>query len=278
MANVFEYLTKINRRVWFGLLLILIIGGYFYPVVIPLTIDPHTTDYYNKIQEIKPDEIILIYFGSGPEVKQTMWSAYRLTLWQIFGTGAKIIWITTMPQASAVRDLLLSDPLIQDVMKSKNYQTGVNFVDAGFVYMESGLVNFVRDFQGFTQNKYKDTFFGTLKDMGSVNRMFWYGGDPDSYKWLAQYVSLVYKNCKIYTVSESGTYPTHLTYLQAGNFYACMQGVTGSAEYEIITNHIGPAIAQIGIVSITHVLFLVAILVSNLGYFGWERKQQTKKK
>jgi hypothetical protein len=275
MVNIFKVMATLNKRILYLTLLILIIVGCLYPIALPITVTPWTTDFYNKINAVQPGEILLVHWGEGPGVEKTMWSAIKLTLWQFMQRRVKIIWMTTMPMAPPVGEMLLNDPLIKDAMKEEHYVVGTNFTDIGFVYMESGLVNFVKDIQGFTQNKFKDTFVGKLKDMNDIQYCYYMGGDPDAYKWLAQHVSLRFKT-KIFTISDPSTFPTHLTYLKAGNFYSCLDGVTGSAEYELLTGKAGPFLGRMGAISTTSLFFALVIVLGNIGYFGWERKERVK--
>lgn len=275
MANVFKAMATVDRKIYFLLLLAVIVGGLLRPLVIPIEITHWTKKFYDDINDIQPDEIVVIHMGSGPGVRRTMWSAYTLSFWQIIQRRPRIIWMTTMPEAFPVGEMMLNDPVVKAAMEEANYVEGVNFIDIGFVYGEPALVNLVQDFQDFTKGKFKGTWLDEVKDFNDVDHLLWLGGNPNSYKWCAQHISLRYKT-KIYTISEPTTFPTHLIYLDAGNFQACMNGVTGSAEYEIITNNIGEAITYMGVVSITHVLFVVIIIIGNIGYFGWERKEREK--
>jgi hypothetical protein len=274
MVDMFKVMATIDRRIYFLLFLTIMIGGSLYPVVLPMPITNWTQTFYNKVNEVQPGDILIVHMGAGPEVRLNMWSAYKLILWQFIQKRPRIIWMTTWPNAFPVGEMLLNDPLIKDAIKMANYVKGVNFTDIGFVYGEPALVNLAKDFHGFTENKFKGTWLDEVKDMNDIQYYLCFGASGD-YHWAAKQISLIYKT-KIFTVSDPGLFPTHIIYMQAGNFYASIEGVTGSAEYELLTKHYGEAVGRMGIISMTHLAFVLIIIIGNIGYFGWERKERAK--
>jgi len=121
MANVFKTLATIDRKIYYAILLVILIYGSTFPIAVPIEISHWTQEFYDKIDnEIQPGDILLVHFGLGPGVRMTMWSAYTLSLWQVLHKRPRIIWVTTVPQAFPVKDMILNDPLVKAAMEEEN--------------------------------------------------------------------------------------------------------------------------------------------------------------
>jgi hypothetical protein len=61
-------------------------------------------------------------------------------------------------------------------------------------------------------------------------------------------------------------------FLQSGQLSAILPGLTSSAEYELLINRKGLAIAGVDAVSMSHILVILLVILGNIGYFASRRK------
>ena len=70
-------------------------------------------------------------------------------------------------------------------------------------------------------------------------------------------------------VSAPGMAP----FLQSGQLSALLPGLTSSAEYELLINRKGLAIAGVDAVSMSHILVVLLVVLGNIGYFVHEGEE-----
>jgi len=90
-------------------------------------------------------------------------------------------------------------------------------------------------------------------------------GTPGLTEWLRQwqepYRTPIIVGC--IGVSAPGMAP----FLQSGQLSALLPGLTSSAEYELLINRKGLAIAGVDAVSMSHILIVLLVVLGNVGYF-----------
>jgi hypothetical protein len=90
-------------------------------------------------------------------------------------------------------------------------------------------------------------------------------GTPGTSEWMRQF-NAPYGTAQItgcIGVSVSGMIP----YVQSGQLQALMPGLTVSAEYEILLDRPGLAVAGVDAVSTSHVYVTLLVLLGNIAYF-----------
>jgi hypothetical protein len=95
-------------------------------------------------------------------------------------------------------------------------------------------------------------------------------GTPGMTEWLRQW-NEPYKTPMIVGcigVSAPGMAP----FLQSGQLSALLPGLTSSAEYELLLNRKGLAIAGVDAVSMSHILVVLLVILGNVGHFASRRK------
>jgi hypothetical protein len=90
-------------------------------------------------------------------------------------------------------------------------------------------------------------------------------GTPGLTEWLRQwqepYRTPIVVGC--IGVSAPGMAP----FLQSGQLSALLPGLTSSAEYELLLNRKGLAIAGVDAVSMSHILVVALVVLGNIAYF-----------
>jgi len=62
--------------------------------------------------------------------------------------------------------------------------------------------------------------------------------------------------------------PGMAPYLGSGQLSALMPGLTASAEYEVLLNRPGLAVAGVDAVSMSHLLVFILVVVGNIAFFA----------
>ena len=72
------------------------------------------------------------------------------------------------------------------------------------------------------------------------------------------------------------TIPGLTSYVNIGYLKAILGSTRGGAELEFLTGHPGPGLTSMDSFTMIHYLLIAAIIVGNIGFFGWERKARAK--
>jgi hypothetical protein len=162
-------------------------------------------------------------------------------------------------------------------MNKLGYKEGVNYTNLGLIFEENALVSLIQDFHQATRGKYIGTWLDAVINGGDIDAILDFTGGY-SYKWMAQHFHVAYKT-KIYSVAGAGEFPNFLPYISSGQIVAALNGAVGSSEYEILARNAynwipSDTVATLGTYSVTHVYLIALIVLGNVGYFVFERKNK----
>jgi hypothetical protein len=69
-----------------------------------------------------------------------------------------------------------------------------------------------------------------------------------------------------------------MPYLQSGTYKAVLQSMRGGAELEYLISAPGPGLTAMNSFTLGHYMLMIAILLGNIGYFGYRSEMNKKKK
>ncbi|GAG68445.1 unnamed protein product, partial [marine sediment metagenome] len=90
-------------------------------------------------------------------------------------------------------------------------------------------------------------------------------GTPGTGEWLRQW-NTPYGVPQI-TGCIGVSVPGMIPYINSGQLSAMMPGLTVSAEYEVLTNNPGLAVAGVDAVSTSHLMVIMLVILGNITYF-----------
>jgi len=288
MSNAYKTLATVDRRVWHALTFFIVIFLLLSPLGLPLTITREVREAYGLVENIQPGDIVLINFNIAAfgwdELKGQCLSVVPHVLEQ---QGVKVLFMTDQDQG-----MLFIETVIKDVGTLMAGKTGVPWYEInGKRYLEDWVI--LGFFPG-RENAHAALANDFRRNVGAKD---WYGNDITAWLDGIGLITAADINLAISFDCESGAgdisrhyylsygtpiiageigvnVPNAIINYNAGLYKALIKSTRGAAEYQFVSGYKGMALVSMDAFSAIHVLLLAIIVIGNIGYYGWERKQQ----
>ncbi len=274
--GLMDTLNNLDRRWVYLLTWIFVLFPLIFPLGLPVPIQSQSQTWYNYIKNI-PDGSVIVYapmYGTSgmPEL-------FPMTLGmmhQLFQKNVKIIVVTFWAEGALVFDQALRQ--VNPESYGKVY--GVDWIDLGYVpggepamraFGEDMIRTVPRDYiQG--QDTASFPIMQEAKSARDVDLIISIEtGTPGLTEWLRQWQEPFKVPIIVGCIGVSA--PGMAPFLQSGQLSALLPGLTSSAEYELLINRKGLAIAGIDAVSMSHILVVILVILGNVGYFASRGKK-----
>lgn len=273
--GLMDTLNNLDRRWVYLLTWIFVLFPLIFPLGLPVPIQSESQKWFNYIKDI-PDGSVIVYspmYGSSgmPEL-------FPMTLGimhQLFQKNVKIIVVTFWAEGALVFDQALRQ--VDPATYGKVY--GTDWIDLGYIPGgEPAMRAFGEDFVRTAPKDYilaQDTasfpLMQTAKSARDVDLIISIEtGTPGLTEWLRQWQEPFRTPIIVGCIGVSA--PGMAPFLQSGQLTAILPGLTSSAEYELLINRKGLAIAGVDAISMSHILVVLLVILGNIGYFASRRK------
>jgi len=268
--SILEKLQTIDRRYIYLLTWIAVLYPLVNPLGLPVSIGKYSTAYYNYIDELPDESVIMVTFDYGVSAMPELYPLTIGTFNQLWKHDFKIIVVASWMQGPMVMDVLLTE-LNPEERYGKVY--GEDWVELGwFAQGEIGMAALGKDIWStlpvdYIENKQTSSFpimqdIKTAEDIDLI--ISFETGTPGLSEWIRQwhtpYGTPIIMGCIGVMVPEVAPY------LQTGQLGALIPGLTASAEYELLINKPGLAIAAVDAISVSHLMVIVLVILGNVGY------------
>ncbi|MFA5870101.1 MAG: hypothetical protein WC941_10425 [Candidatus Bathyarchaeia archaeon] len=270
-----DKLNDLDRRWVYLLTWIFVLFPLLFPLGLPVPIQKESQAWFNYIKNI-PDGSVIIYspmYGTSgmPEL-------FPMTLGmmhQLFQKNVKIIVVTFWAEGALVFDQALRQ--VDPASYGKVY--GVDWIDLGYIPGgEPAIRAFGEDMISTAPKDYiqgqPTGSFAIMQDVKSARDVDLIisieTGTPGLTEWLRQWQEPFKVPIIVGCIGVSA--PGMAPFLQSGQLSAILPGLTSSAEYELLINRKGLAIAGVDAISMSHILVVLLVILGNIGYFATRRK------
>jgi len=287
-----EVIAKIDRRIIYLTLTVLIILPFFIPFSMRQNIMPQTQQLFDFVESIPPnDKAVMISFDYDPQTMPECHPMAIALLKHCFARNVPIVGFSFNIQAPG---------LAVDA-----FTTVANEINSVATSPEDSLI-YGKD---YVYLGWKSGFIAAILDMGeSIAGVFprdYFRNSIDSFPLMQKVKN--YKNVAIAIILSASDYPEYwalypqsrygvkvgagLTavmapkyypFLQTGQLSGMMAGMKGAAEYEhLVLNNgyakkLGKAVTGMNSQSMIHILIIVFIVLGNIGYFFSRRSHKEK--
>ena len=277
-------LNQMDNRIIYTALLLVLIGALIFPMGLPITIGTSSQAAYDIFNNFKTGDILYVSFdydsAGATDIQSSVVSCIRL----VFKNGGRVVagalWPIGAQQAEyAFRDMLKEFP---DLVEGVDY-LNLGYKPGGQMYIEKAMDSIVEacanvDNAGRNLSQspiMKD--LKTLKDAAAV--ICGNHGSPGASEWVPMYATSYAVPNKIpFVVCASAVNATiNAPYVQSGQITVYLSGIRAGAEMEILTEHLGNAVAGMDAQSLSHLLVLGLMLLGNISYFMVKREEKAKK-
>ncbi len=274
----FELLGKIDRKIIFIILAVVIIVPLIKPFGLISKASSRAETVFNAVDAIPPGEPLLISIdfdpGSMPELYPMLTAILRHAMARDVKPIVLGLWLTGMG---------LGEQALTTVSREYNKVYGKDYVFLGW---KSGILPVVLGMGEDIKKVYPTDNYGTpLESLPMMANIKNYrdipffislsAGTPGYETWVA-YAQSRYGlkiGAGVTAVSAADAYP----YLQTGQLTGLLGGMKGASEYEFLVKQKGysqqfsPASQAMDSQSLAHLLILVLIVIGNIGYFFTRR-------
>ncbi len=265
--NILERLQSFDRRIIYVVMLFLISLPLLNPLGIPLEINQGTRDVYERLDALNAGERVLFSINYDPTSAPDIAPQTVIMLDHLMDKGVNVALVCW----SAAGPNLIEGLIAPHLQNGKVY--GQDLVNIGFIAGgETAIRNFGRDVIGTAKADYHGTALGTLPILQGVTDVrdfefvfVFHGYNPGIQEWVRQVQGPLDINLLAGVVNVS--VPEVMPFYTSGQIDGLTQGLRGAAEYELLVNKPGSAVAKMDAQSLGHLAIIFFVIIGNIAYF-----------
>lgn len=267
----FHALARIDRRVIYTLLVVVVLIPLIRPFGLPLALAEETVKVYEQIEQLGEGDVVFMTAHVNPGTEAETLPQAIAVLRHMMGKGVKIVIGSLFPDG-----MMYGQRLIGDLAPEYGYAYGEDIVLMGFkAGGETVLTGIIEDFKGIYNNDYEGTPADSLPILDGINELTDFAlfveiSQTDSTRWAVRHVAtagvpLVGFLTAVFT-------PQLMPFYASGQLKGVVSGLSGAAMYEGLIGAPGKATAAMDAQSGGHALIFLAVVVGNIGHYLSRRK------
>jgi hypothetical protein len=275
MANIFEKMGSLDRRIIFILIALAVIVPIMTDLIIPNIVGAEPSrDLFDFVDALPAGSNVLVSFDYDPSTMPELQPMAEAVVRHLFMKDQNVIGMALWPQGAALGQDAMSS--MSDSLGKTQYQDWVNLG-----YKTGGGVMIVR--LGTSMRAVFPTDrdnvpwseipmlqgINSLEDIQLVISLS--AGDPGIIAWVMmagdRYDIPIGGGCTAVSA------PQLYTYLQTQQMVGLLGGLKGAADYETLVGiEDGQAIRGMSPQSVAHIAIMLFIIIGNIAYFTQKRK------
>lgn len=268
--SIFDKFENLDRRWVYLLSWIFVLFPLIYPLGLPVPINKESQQWFKAISDIPDGSTVVFAPMYGTSGMPELFPMTLATMHQLWSRDIKVIVVSFWAEGPLVFTQLLAQ--MDPTSYGKVY--GEDWINLGYIPgSEPAMRAFGDDMakavaKDYIQGKNLSEFpiMQTVNSANDIDLIISIEtGTPGLTEWLRQwnepYKTPIVVGC--IGVSAPGMAP----FLQSGQLSALLPGLTSSAEYELLLNRKGLAIAGVDAVSMSHILVVALVVLGNIAYF-----------
>jgi hypothetical protein len=270
-VSIWQRINTLDRRYTSFLAWIVVLFPLLNPLGLPIPISPDAHAWYDYVEnEINDGDVVLFTPMYGVSGMPELFPMTVATMKHLLTKDVQIVVVSFWNQGPLVFNTLLTQVDPADY----GYVYGEDWIRLGYIPgSETAMGSFAANIHttvsaDYVEGRSLDSFpmMADIQQGEDIDVIVSIEtGTPGTPEWMRQF------NAPFGTpqitgcigVSVSGMIP----YVQSGQLQALMPGLTVSAEYEILLNKPGLAVAGVDAVSTSHLYVTLLVIVGNLAYF-----------
>ncbi len=262
-----ERLLHIDRRIIFAVIGLFTLVPLVFPVGLVIKVSPEVRSVYDYIESLPPGAVFLLSMDFDPASKPELYPQAVSLLRHAFKRNLKVIVMTLWVGGTG-----LADQVVSQVAEEMGKQNGTDYVFLGWSPGVGSLIitmgqDLYKAFPSDYYNQRTDSLpvlrgIRSLRDVnyvislaaGTAGIETWYIFGKDKYKFQLG------GGCT--GVIAPGLYPL----LRSGQINGLIGGLRGAAEYEVLIEQKGRAVAGMDAQSATHVVIVLLVILCNTFY------------
>jgi hypothetical protein len=279
-APVTEAVTPRRARIWEEVLRRFIYLLIALAVIIPLfwggswfgeaELPPGAaTDFYNTIQNLPSDSVVLLAFDYDPFTAAEMDRLAEPVLWHLMDRKVKLMVVSLLPTGPAIAGNLL-DRVTQE--HYGGYQYGQDYVNLGYIPGQAAAPNeLASDLRALVLQDYRQgrplgelPATQNVNGIQDVNLIIEFAAQQRTLQWWIEQVGSQHQ-VEIMAAVSAAVEPTATPYHNSGQLVGLISGLPRAAQYEMKTNK-WPSLAIVSVdaQSVAHLAILALIVLGSL--------------
>lgn len=269
--SIIKKIRDMDNRIIYGLAWIFVLFPLISPLGLPIPISTDAVawnDFVNN--EIEDGDTVIFTLMYGTSGMPELFPMSVATMKHLLEKDVKFIVLSFWTEGPLVFDRLIGQ--VDPADYGKVY--GEDWIRLGYIPGgETAMSALATSFQNTIPNDYVegkplDSFpiMDNIKSAEDIDLIISFEtGTPGTPEWLRQWNTPygVPQISGVIGVSVSGIIP----YINSGQLSALLPGLTVSAEYEMLINKPGLAVAGVDAVSTSHLMIVLLVIVGNITYF-----------
>jgi len=267
--SLLKSFNSYDSRIVYLLLFLIVTIPLLSPMGLPISVSPSTVTYYDVIDALGPDDLVLVVldteFSGYMEIQSGIIASMRVMVER----EAKMCVAVSHPEATGIPELVFA--AIKNTVEEHGYTYGEDYVILGYVFPnEAAVASAAQDWQGVI---HKD-FYGQSTEGTFLDQIH----DWSDWTLISDYTTGIQSGSLINHFGLRGTpmivncigvmISTQMPYLSTGIYQALLQSMRGGAELEYLTGHPGPGMTAMDAFTLGHYMLIILIIIGNIGYFG----------
>lgn len=265
--DIWNRLQNVDRRILYWALFIGLMIPLITPIGLPISISPTTASFYQGIQSLKPGQVVLLNLGSESSAWSECLPGLIATTKALIQQDVKFVVVGPLVDSSITWNKIMdSIPAIQGLTYGTDY-VFLGFYTGG----EAAVARMGTSLRSIFPTDSKGTPLDNIdmmKNIDSAKNISMVissdSGDSIEY-WIRQWFTPY--NVPVGEVGVSMLGSSLMPYYRSGNIFGISAGIRGGAELEKLIGQPAGATKSMDSISLSHLMVIVAVILSNVGYF-----------
>jgi hypothetical protein len=288
MQKIINALTSIDRRIIYGVLLIVVILPLIIPSVQSVRVMPPVEKFFNAVDHVPADKALVVDFDYDPQTQPELEPMGFAVLRHAFKNRIKVLALSLYVQPLGLAQNALNSVTEEFNRVAKTNADSILYGrDYVFLGWQPGAILAMLSMGENISSFYKTDYYGNhtdtlplmqhIKNYNNIDLVVSICGSDIPRYWIAYAQNRFGVKVASGVTAVSGS--EFYSYLQTGQFSGLLVGMKGAAEYEeIIEQNLKIKVrrkASEALPSLTyaHLIMIGFILIGNIGYFMKRRQK-----
>jgi hypothetical protein len=262
--GVLDFFDRLDRRYIFLVLLILSFLPVLMPLGLPIPIESATRGSYEALEALNEGDIICITFDYGGGSAAELYPQNLAIMKHAFTKNLRIVAVEFAIAGPEMAEMCFKESGYTD-----NKEYGVDYVNLGYIAgFETAMSAFASNPNGVKEADFYGTPISSIPLMDEVQNIedlkyiaFTTSTSQDHY--IRQFTGY---STKVVGCIQSLYFSVMKVYMGAGQIEGFVNGLRGSAEYELLINDFGVGVLTMDQVSATHIYAIILLIIGNIAF------------
>jgi hypothetical protein len=272
--SLIEKIDKLDRRYIFLMLAILCFLPVMLPMGLPVPLSSATISSYKTMENLKAGDILCMTFDYSGGSAAELYPQNVVILKHALKKGLRAVAVSF-----SVGGLEMANMAFEESGYTKSKVYGVDYVNLGFVAGgETGMSSFAKDIHGLIKTDARGTPLDQIPLMNDVQNLksfayFAFTTSTSQDMYVRQFSS---QGVPVVGCIQSLYFSILEVYMSSGQIVGFINGLRGSAEYEIMTGYLGVGAITMDQASITHLYGVILLIIGNIAFYFSRKKKGGK--